>query len=281
MQVLYDCDRQQDAEPAVVLAAVAHGVVVRAGDQRFRVRIGGGVAAGHVAGVVDVDVHAGFTHPVGQPGGGALVARRHVGAGQALFVVGDGSNFFGPFHDAGAERELHAQQAVQADLGDAVHLAQCLVQLVLAAVLEAPLEGRDDRLAREALAGRALHRQDEGEAELVVVGRVQAVQGGEFVGAAAVQAGRRLLAGRFKRQRARDCGLAGQFRVGAQQGQLFGFAGLRDGVLQRQLEGGQAGEGPLGGGALGNPRRVLVDAAQGSTKAAASQLFRCWSVVMA
>jgi hypothetical protein len=57
-----------------------------------------------------------------------------------------------------------------------VHLAQRFLQLVLAAVFEAPLEGRDDGLAREALAGRALDGQDEGEAELGVVGGVQTVQ---------------------------------------------------------------------------------------------------------
>ena len=41
MQMLDRHQRRQNAEPAVVFAGIAHGVVVRADDQRLRAGIGG------------------------------------------------------------------------------------------------------------------------------------------------------------------------------------------------------------------------------------------------
>jgi hypothetical protein len=63
--------------------------------------------------------------------------------------------------------------------------------------------------------------EDEGEAELGVVVRIQLVQRGEFLRTAKVQAGLGLFIGRFGRELAGDGGLARQFRVGADQAQLF------------------------------------------------------------
>jgi hypothetical protein len=63
VQVAHDGDRQQDAQPTVVLAAIAHRVVMRiiglcAGNV-------GEVAANHIADGVDVRIHAGLAHPFG------------------------------------------------------------------------------------------------------------------------------------------------------------------------------------------------------------------------
>jgi hypothetical protein len=95
-------DRQQDTQTAVIFAAIAYGVVVRACRQRFCARLLGGVAADDIAHRVDVDRHAGLAHPAGDARGGALVGRRHVGAGQVCIIVADGAQRFAPVHHARA-----------------------------------------------------------------------------------------------------------------------------------------------------------------------------------
>ena len=79
----------EDAQPAVVLAAVAHRVVVAAGHQRGGVGPLGAVAADHVADGVDLDfVEAAVAHPVADALGAGAVRVRQVGDGElALFGV--------------------------------------------------------------------------------------------------------------------------------------------------------------------------------------------------
>ena len=79
----------EDAEPAVVVSAIDHGVVVRADDQRLGGRVGGGVAADDVADAIDPRRHAGVRHPVAQLRGGRAVRRREIGAGQAVGRLGE------------------------------------------------------------------------------------------------------------------------------------------------------------------------------------------------
>jgi hypothetical protein len=62
-QLLGDHQRRGDPEPAVVLARIAHGVVVRADDQRLGVRISTREAADDVADRVDAGVEPGGLHP--------------------------------------------------------------------------------------------------------------------------------------------------------------------------------------------------------------------------
>ena len=69
-------DRGDDAEEAVVLAGVAHAVLVRAGHHDRRVRIGRGVASDDVAERVEAGLHAGVAHEADQVFAGLLVLRR-------------------------------------------------------------------------------------------------------------------------------------------------------------------------------------------------------------
>jgi hypothetical protein len=57
-----------------------------------------------------------------------------------------------------------------------MHVAQRLLELEVGVVLEPTREGGDDRRLVEAVAARAAHREHEREAELLVVGGVEALQ---------------------------------------------------------------------------------------------------------
>ena len=116
---------------------------------------------------------------------------------------------------------FNLEQVVKPDLSDAVDLAQAFGHFVGALVLQAPREGLDDLLARQPIAGRALDREDERETEPGVVVGVQLVQRRVLLGAAQVEPRPGLLAGRFGGQLARNRSLAREFRVGADQAQLF------------------------------------------------------------
>jgi hypothetical protein len=148
-----------------------------------------------------------------------------------------------------------------------VHLAQPLAQLVAARIADAPLEGGDDGLARQALAGRPLDREDERKAEAAVVVGIERMQLRVFGRRAAVQSRTGLLARGFGGQGAGNCRLASQFRVSAQQRQLFVDAGRIHHRLQGALERGQAGERAGMRRARRDPGRMFVDTAQGLDKA--------------
>jgi hypothetical protein len=75
---------------------------------------------------------------------------------RASLVVAPRGQFLAPLHDGRAEFQLHRQQVVEADLGDALDLAQALGDFIGALVFQAAREGGDDGLARQALSGRAL-----------------------------------------------------------------------------------------------------------------------------
>ena len=103
---LDDGDRHQDAEPAVIAAAIADRVVVRAGDERPGHGIGRRIAADDVADRVDMHGHAGRLHPVAQLRRGRPVRRRQIGAGQAAGRVRPAGQALGHGHDLDAERGL-------------------------------------------------------------------------------------------------------------------------------------------------------------------------------
>ncbi len=158
-------------------------------------------------------------------------------------------------HDGGAELKVAAELAVDAQFGDALDLAQAFGHFVAALLLHAPRKRGDDVLARQTVAVRALDGEDEGKAEFGVVVGVEALQRGEFLGAAQVQAGFGLFVARFRGQFAGDRRLAGQLGVGADQAELFVDGGGVDVRLQRLFQRGGAGEGPRRPGAFGYPGR--------------------------
>ncbi len=101
-------------------AAVAHGVVVAAGQQVFAVWGGGLVAADHVAHGVDLNVvEAAVAHPVADALGAGAVGIGQVGNGELAFfgvarLAALGQAFL-PVPDVVAQRGLVAELVVQAD----------------------------------------------------------------------------------------------------------------------------------------------------------------------
>ena len=81
----------------------------------------------------------------------------------------------GPVEDAVAARRLDAEGVVEAQLGDAVDVAQRLGQLELARVAQPTREGGDDLALVEPVAARPAHGEDEREAEFLVVVGVQSL----------------------------------------------------------------------------------------------------------
>ncbi|MCY1536041.1 hypothetical protein D9M68_714780 [compost metagenome] len=161
-----------------------------------------------------------------------------------------------------AERDVGAELVVQADLGDAVDVAQRLAELEARVVVQPAREGLDDLALGETRAARAAHGQDEREAELGVVVGVELLDLRELFGRAVGQAGLVLLVGRLGGERLADHGLAGELGVGADQADLL--VGRRRGqrLHQRVLEMRERAEGALHQRALRDPGRVFVHAVE-------------------
>ena len=194
-----------------------------------------------------------------------------VGVGQvgdrqfaALGVTGVavGGQPLGPVPDQVAEFRRVIELVVQAQLGDAVDVAQRLGQLEVWMVLSASLEGLDDLLLVQALAARAAHRQDERKTELHVVVGVQLLDLLELLRRAVGQARLALLMRRFGRQRLANHRLPREFRVGADQFELRILAGVAHHLDQRELEVSEALERAFVRGLAGDPRRVLIHAVE-------------------
>ena len=267
VQLAHAGHRHKDAEPAVVLAAVAHGVVVRAGQQALRAAVGAVIDAHHIAHRIDGHlVEAAFAHPVRQALRAGAVGVGEVGDGElpGFRVAGVAvlRQRFGPVPHEVAERGRDAELVVQANLGDAVDVAQAFGELELGMALQPPLEGRDDLAAREARAALASHREDERPAEFRVVVGVEPLERRELLGRAVRQAGARLLLRRFGRQRAGDHRLAGQFRVRAHQGELAVALGVAHDVHERELQVREALERSRFQRGFDDPRRMFVQPVQ-------------------
>ena len=257
-QLAHQRHRHQDAQAAVVLAGVAHGVVVAAGEQAFCVRRRAVIDAHHVAHGVDRHlVEAGLLHPPLQAARHGLVRLGQVGDGQLPLLLEAGvavhGQFFGPVPDLLAARGVLAELVVQAQFGHAVDVAQRLGEFEVGVVRQAALERGDDLAPVQPRAARAAHGQHEGPAELGVVGGVELLQVRKLFGRAIGQARLALFIRAFGGEVLADHGLAGQFGVGADQLQLRVVAGAPHAVHQRQLQRRQALERPLRGRGLCHP----------------------------
>ena len=132
VQLAHAGHRHEDAQPPVVLAAVAHGVVVRAGEQPLRVAVAAVVDADHVADGVDLHLveAAVGAHPVRQALRAGAVRVGQVGDGEfaALGItrVAVRRQALGPVPHQVAQFGHMAELVVQPDLGHAVDVAQAL-----------------------------------------------------------------------------------------------------------------------------------------------------------
>ena len=259
--------RNEDAEPAVVLAAVANRVVVRTGEQPLRTAVAAVVDADDVADRVDVNVvESAVLHPALQAVRARAVRRRQVGHGQlaALLVAGValGGERLGPVPHEVAELGRDAELVGEPDLCDAMDVAQALGKLEVRMAFDAAREAVDDLRAREPRAARPAHREDEREAEFRVVVGVELRDARELLRAARAEPGLRLLAGRLGRQRPGERRLAREFGVGANERELCIAPGAGNDRCERVLELREARERPRGERALDDPRRVFVQAVE-------------------
>ena len=133
---------------------------------------------------------------------------------------------FVPVPDFIAQGRCDRKLVIDAQFDHAVNVAQAFLHFKVALVLQAPRKGGDDLLARQTVAARATHRQDEGKAELGFVVVVKPLQRAELVRRTAGQPRPVLFMGRFSRQVLADHGLAGQFRVRLDQGDLRRLTGV-------------------------------------------------------
>ena len=192
---------------------------------------------------------------VGQVGDGELAVLGVAGIGVARQQLGAVPRL-------PAEHRRRGEAIVEAQLGDAVDVAQRLGELEVGVVLEATLEGGDDLRLGQAVAARPAHREHERKAEALAVGRVQARDRRQLVRRARGEADPALLVVRLGGHRPGDHRLAGELGVRAQQGELLVAAGLAHDLDQRALELRQRRERAARPGALGDPGRMLVGAGE-------------------
>ena len=125
-----------------------------------------------------------------------------------------------PVPDLVAQIGFDAQFVIEAELDNAVDIAQAFLQFKVGMVFKAPGKGADDLLLIQSGAARAAHCKDERKTEFVVVGLVQLLDGGELLRRALCQAGLALLIGGFLGQAVADHRLAGKFGVCLDQANL-------------------------------------------------------------
>jgi hypothetical protein len=188
-----------------------------------------------------------------QADGGHLRDRRHL-----VDRVNAGFGCHGSSILAIREHRLEAQAR---DAGD---LLQRLPELKLALTSEARREARDDRAAVE-----VVDRNDERKPELALVGAVERLQAGELLRGAMRKLCARLLAKGSGSELAADCGLAGEFRVRADEGELRFLRCVGHCLHHRCMQRSDRGKRTLRPDGGGYPRRVLEHAVQRRDEGAA------------
>ena len=150
VQLAHAGHRYKNAQAAVVLAAIAHGVKVRAGQQALGFGVGAVVDADHVADCVNRHVvkAAILAHPLCQALGAGTVCVGQVGHGQlaplGVAGVAVGAQALMPVPHQVAEVRRVAKLVVQADFSNAVDVAQRLGPLEVGMVAEPAGKGGDD-----------------------------------------------------------------------------------------------------------------------------------------
>ena len=257
-----------DAHAPVVLAPIAHRVVVRSGEQAFGLWRAAVVDAHHIAHRVGVHlVKATGLHAQGEGFGTGLVGGREVSDGQLAPLgkagVAELRQPFVPVPHLLPQFGLNAEFVVEANFGNAVDVAQGLGEFKVHRVAQTPLPGGDDLCTVQPLAARAPHRQDEGKAKFGVVVAVELLDLGQLLRVAMGETRSALLVGGRGGEGIAQHGLAGQFRVGTDQRELRFTTRSTQHLHHGLFQVCGAGEGALGQGFFGDPIGVLVQAMQG------------------
>src|SRR5882724_6257688 len=152
---------------------------------------------------------------------------------------------------------LFSDQVVQAESGYASDLLQAGTDLLFRGMRKPLFQLGNDLRARQ-----SPYRNDEREIELPAVVRIQGLQPGELFRRAAIQSGAGLLAARGVGQPAVQRKPPREFRMRANQRQLFFSAGDRNDFFHCRMQCIARAERPCRPRALRHPGRMLVDAAQ-------------------
>ena len=199
-------------------------------------------------------------------GGTGPVCVREVSDGELAFFrvagIGVHAQRLMPVPHIIAQAGRDAKFVVKAKLHDAVDVAQALGQLKFGMVGEPPLKRLENLPLGQPRAARAAHRQHKRKAEAGAVSRVQALDARQLIWRAVGQARFGLLVGGFGGKRVAHHGLASEFGVGANQGELGVAVSFLQDLRHGVLELCQRSKGPLQQGGGGNPRGVLVQAAK-------------------
>jgi hypothetical protein len=240
---------------------------MRPGQQSLRVRHRRAIDADDVADGVDLDaVEAALAHPADELRRRGAVRVGEVGDGELAVLgearVGVPRQQLGAIPRLLAEEGPDAEAVVEAQLGDAVDVAQRFGELEVRVVLEPALEGGDDLRLRQSRSARPAHGEHEREAEAIAVGGVQRRDLRELGRRARGEADAALLVARLGGHRPGGHRLAGELGVRAQQGELLVALGLGDDLDERSLELREREERAARPGPLAHPRRVLVGAGE-------------------
>ncbi len=148
-------------------------------------------------------------------------------------------------------------QGNEAEPGDVGDLRERLAEFGRRVVLQSRGE-----LLYDARAIESLDRDNEREPELRIVGGVESLKPGKFLGRASVESCTRLLLRRVVSELAANRGLAGKLRVRAQELELARFALAVDRRDHRCMQRVHARKGPRLPRRRSDPRRVFENATQ-------------------
>ena len=267
-QLAHTGHRHQDAQSAVVFAAVAHRVVVRAGQQPWGLGLVAMVDAHHIAHCIGANlVKTTGVHAQAQGAGAGLVGGGQIRHGQLAALgkarVTELGQPFMPVPHLLPQGGLNAQFVVEADFGNAMDVAQSFGEFKVHRVVQSPHPGGDDLFAGQTHCARPAHGQDERKPKLGLVVPVELLNLGQLMGVAVGQARTALLIGGCGRQIHGQHGLARQLRVGANEGQLVLARRFTQHLNHGLFELSCAGKWALRQGTLSDPVRVFVQALHG------------------
>jgi phosphoserine phosphatase len=155
-----------------------------------------------------------------------------------------------------AEAAVHSRHSLPRNLGrqtqprDEEDFLQGSGEFGGGIVPQPALELGEDRIARV-----PADADDEGEAELRLVGVVEAMEAGVFLLGERIEADARLLVSRILGDSARPRRLAGEIGMAAHEGKLALTRRGPHRAHHRFVQGGDRGEGAFGGRGFGDPRR--------------------------
>ena len=198
VQLAHAGHRRKNSQPPVMLAAVAHGIVMRSCQQGFGMGHAAFVNTDHVADCINVNVvKAAGAQGAGEKLGAGAVRIGQVSDSQLTFFfvarVAVFSQCFAPVPHVIAQSGLYAKLVIDTQLHHPVNIAQALRHFKVRVIGQAALKGADDVLLAEARTAWATNRQDERKPKFGKIRGVELGEGCQFFGGALREPGFALL----------------------------------------------------------------------------------------